>query len=56
METCACITADWLVQFHTGYTVDENDYRDIKALCDQFGLELPKEYESFQKSDKETKK
>ena len=51
-----CVTADWLVQFHTGYTVDENDYRDIKALCDQFGLELPKEYESFQKSDKETKK
>lgn len=42
-----CITPEWLVKFHTGYKVDENDYRDVQALCRQFGLPLPEEYDSF---------
>ncbi len=39
-----CITAVWLVQFHTGYSFDEVDYQDVKALCEQFGLDMPDEY------------
>ncbi len=42
-----CITPEWMVKFHTGYEVDENDYRDTAALCERFGLPLPVEYERF---------
>jgi lincosamide nucleotidyltransferase A/C/D/E len=35
-----CITAEWLVKFHSGYELDENDYQDVKALCRRFGLEM----------------
>jgi lincosamide nucleotidyltransferase A/C/D/E len=46
-----CISPEWLVKFHTGYTVDENDYRDVKALCEQFGIDLPPEYAVFIEKD-----
>ncbi|MBK9049663.1 MAG: aminoglycoside nucleotidyltransferase [Chloroflexi bacterium] len=46
-----CVPAEWLVQFHTGYKLDENDYRDVKALCQQFGLEIPSEYGEFVAAD-----
>jgi lincosamide nucleotidyltransferase A/C/D/E len=42
-----CITPRWLVQFHTGYKFDDNDYLDVKALCERFGLELPAEYQVY---------
>jgi len=42
-----CIDAFWQVQFHTGYAVDETDYRDVLALCTRFGLTLPAEYQRF---------
>ena len=42
-----CITAEWMVRFHTGYALDENDYRDVAALCQRFDLALPVEYERF---------
>lgn len=42
-----CIPATWMVQFHTGYPLDDNDYRDVLALCERFGLALPSEYERF---------
>ncbi len=42
-----CISAEWMVKFHSGYELDENDYRDVSALCERFGLALPAEYESF---------
>jgi lincosamide nucleotidyltransferase A/C/D/E len=42
-----CISPEWLVQFHSGYELDENDYRDVKALCDRFGIALPDEYRRF---------
>ena len=44
-----CITPEWMVKFHTGYPLDENDYRDVKALCRHFGLEMPPEYEDFER-------
>lgn len=48
-----CITPEWLVKFHTGYAVDENDYRDVKALCRHFGLPIPDEYRAFVEKDAE---
>lgn len=42
-----CVSAEWMVRFHTGYQVDEDDYRDVSALCRRFGLALPREYEGF---------
>ncbi len=42
-----CISAEWMVQFHTGYPLDENDYHDVRLLCQRFQLELPADYERF---------
>jgi len=42
-----CITPVWLVRFHSGYEVDENDYRDVRALCQRLGMALPEEYRKF---------
>ncbi|MCL1806798.1 MAG: aminoglycoside nucleotidyltransferase [Oscillospiraceae bacterium] len=43
-----CIPPDVMVEFHTGYEVDENDYLDVKALCERFELPLPGIYETFE--------
>jgi lincosamide nucleotidyltransferase A/C/D/E len=43
-----CISPEWMVKFHTGYELDENDYHDVKLLCQRFGIELPPEYEEFE--------
>ena len=40
-----CISAEWMVKFHSGYELDEYDYRDVSALCERFGLALPAEAE-----------
>jgi lincosamide nucleotidyltransferase A/C/D/E len=42
-----CITPEWMVKFHSGYKLDENDYHDVKLLCNRFGIEIPKEYDEF---------
>jgi lincosamide nucleotidyltransferase A/C/D/E len=48
-----CISPAWMVKFHSGYQLDENDYQDVKALCQHFGLEIPPEYVEFEvKEDK----
>ncbi len=44
-----CITPEWLVKFHNSYQFDEIDYIDVKALCQRFGIELPAEYNVFEK-------
>jgi lincosamide nucleotidyltransferase A/C/D/E len=46
-----CIDLENMVNFHTGYTLDENDYHDVKALCERFGIPIPAEYGSFQAGD-----
>jgi len=38
-----CIAPEYMVNFHTGYTLRESDYRDIGALCKKFGIALPAE-------------
>jgi hypothetical protein len=42
------MSPDWMVRFHVGYAIDECDYRDVKALCERFGIELPAEYLPFE--------
>lgn len=42
-----CIPPDWLVKFHTGYEIDENDYHDVKLLCQHFNIEIPEEFREF---------
>ncbi len=36
-----CISPEWLVKFHSGYELKEKDFRDVSALCEKFGIELP---------------
>lgn len=43
-----CIAPEWLVKFHCGYLLDENDYHDVKLLCQRFGIALPAEYHRFE--------
>jgi lincosamide nucleotidyltransferase A/C/D/E len=40
-----CISAEWMVEFHSGYVLDADDYRDVLALCNAFGISLPAEYD-----------
>ena len=43
-----CIKVDWLVDFHLGYPFDENDYNDVKYLCNLHRLPLPPEYQAYE--------
>ena len=38
-----CIAPNYQVQFHLGYTRDENDIKDVLLLCQAFNLETPPE-------------
>jgi lincosamide nucleotidyltransferase A/C/D/E len=42
-----CITPEWLVAFHTGYEPDADDWADVSALCERFGIPVPPEYQRF---------
>jgi len=43
------IPPDVMVEFHTGYDVDEGDYHDVKALCERFNIPLPEPFEKFER-------
>lgn len=45
-QAVRCISADHMVQFHTGYPLDDNDRRDVFALCERFGINLPEKYKA----------
>ncbi|GHO69941.1 aminoglycoside nucleotidyltransferase [Ktedonobacter sp. SOSP1-52] len=49
-----CISPEWLVKFHSGYELDEDDYHDVSLLCDHFGIALPAEYERFMRDGNES--
>jgi lincosamide nucleotidyltransferase A/C/D/E len=36
-----------MVRFHRGYSLDEDDYHDVRALWARFGIAVPIEYERF---------
>ena len=42
-----CISPDCMVKFHTGYKLDAKDFRDVKALCDKFRIEMPDEHKTY---------
>lgn len=44
-----CIAPEYLIKFHSGYQLTEKDFRDVSALCEKFGINLPKEYDRFKK-------
>ncbi len=46
-----CISPQWLVQFHTGYPVDIDDWHDIAALCARFDLPVPPDFARFQEEE-----
>jgi lincosamide nucleotidyltransferase A/C/D/E len=39
-----CISAEYLVRWHTGYELAEKDFQDVLALCDRFTLDVPPDY------------
>jgi lincosamide nucleotidyltransferase A/C/D/E len=45
-----CIKADWLVDFHLGYPFDENDFNDVKYLCNLHRLPLPPEFQAYEEA------
>lgn len=42
-----CVPPKWLVEFHTGYTVDQTDWHDVRLLCARFGIKVPEDYRRF---------
>ena len=46
-RTVDCITPEWLVRFHTGYQLGATDWADVSALCERFGIPVPREYLRF---------
>jgi lincosamide nucleotidyltransferase A/C/D/E len=44
-----CISPEWLVKFHTGYELDDNDWHDVRLLCERFHIAVPDEYLRFRK-------
>ncbi len=39
-----CLAPEQIVEFHTLYTPDANDVRDVAALCARFGIPYPTSY------------
>lgn len=42
-----CIPPALLMEYHTGYPLDDNDFHDVKQLRSKFGLNIPAEYQEF---------
>jgi lincosamide nucleotidyltransferase A/C/D/E len=42
-----CIPPTQIIDFHTGYNIDEDDANDVKALCDTFGIEMPEQHKAY---------
>ncbi len=43
-----CISPEYVVKFHSGYELKGKDYKDVSAVCQKFGIDLPEEYKKFQ--------
>lgn len=48
--TVRCVSAEYLVKFHTGYKLREVDYKDVSALCARFDIDYPAEFTLSQDS------
>lgn len=40
-----CMSLKYQIENHTGYTLQDKDFMDVKNLCEKFNLQLPKEYQ-----------
>jgi len=45
-----CIEAKHMIKFHTGYSLRETDYKDVLALCERFGIDVPPEYQDTKRT------
>jgi lincosamide nucleotidyltransferase A/C/D/E len=41
-----CLTAEYQIESHRGYPLRDRDFKDMRALAREFGLDLPPEYTS----------
>src|SRR5258708_25862951 len=48
-QAVRCISAEWMVKFHSGYQLKEKDFRDVSALCEKFGIPLPEAFAEFRR-------
>jgi lincosamide nucleotidyltransferase A/C/D/E len=48
-QAIRCISPEWAVKFHSGYQLKEKDFRDVSALCEKFGIQLPEAFAQFKK-------
>lgn len=46
-RTVKCVSAEYLMKFHSGYKLDKNDVKDMKALHRKFGVDYPEEYKKL---------
>lgn len=46
-----CVPPRHLVDFHTGYEVDKDDWQDVRRLCERFGIPVPPIYSRFQSDE-----
>lgn len=42
-----CVPPDWLVRFHAGYDLDDNDWHDVRLLCERFAIQVPDDFIPF---------
>ncbi len=49
-QAVRCISAEHMVQFHTGYEIKDNDIADVTALCERFGIPFSEEYRHLKKA------
>jgi lincosamide nucleotidyltransferase A/C/D/E len=42
-----CMPPFHIVEFHTGYKLDENDALDVKAICEKFGIDMPEDHKVY---------
>ncbi len=46
-QAVKCISPEWVIKFHADYEPKDNDLRDIRALCEKFGIEPPENYKKL---------
>jgi lincosamide nucleotidyltransferase A/C/D/E len=39
-----CISPEWAIKFHSGYELKDEDFQDVAALCEKFGIDLQQEF------------
>jgi lincosamide nucleotidyltransferase A/C/D/E len=42
-----CMLPFHIVEFHTGYKLDEDDALDVKAICEKFGVDMPEDHKVY---------